>query len=414
MKNDQQLEKSLSLGPAIGLALTMVVGSGLLVLPGLAYSQVGEAAFYAWLISTVAVGPILIIFSSLGAKYPNAGGVAGFLQASFGRPAGMATEILVLGAIPGGAAIAITGGQYFAAIVDGSQSAVIIGTGLVLIVGGLVNMLGAKLSGKVQQYLAFLLVILLVLVAVTSFAFGEQSGRVAPLQEWPKSLPAFGLVFFAFVGWEMMAFTSEEFKNPKRDFPLMMAISYAIVVILYALTAIATQWMFQPNDPRLVQAPMAEMLSKVLGPMSGRFVAGIGFVLVLANFISVVWAFSRLVFSSAREGLLPQPFAQLKKRGTVPSRAILGVTFIFGLFALAYFMNLVSHSLLFELAGVSFFFSYFLAVVVYLKQANTFIQKALSIVALGLTVGLFYTFGQKGIYAIALFVIGIILGKIRK
>jgi amino acid efflux transporter len=414
MKKDQRLEKSLSLGPAIGLAITMVVGSGLLVLPGLAYSQVGAAAIYAWLISAIAVGPILVIFSSLGAKFPNAGGIAGFMQASFGRTAGMATEILILGAIPGGAAIAITGGQYFAVIADGSQLSMIIGTGLVLLLGGLVNYLGARISGKVQQYLAFLLVFLLVLVAVTSFVFGARIGGIAPPQEWPKSIPAFGLVFFAFVGWEMMAFTSEEFKNPKRDFPLMMVISFVIVVVLYSIIATATQYMFQPNDLILVHAPLAGMLSKVMGPISGKFVAGIGFVLVLANFTSVVWAFSRLVFSSAREGLLPQSLAQLETQRTIPSRAIVAVTIIFGLFVLANFSNLISHNLLFELAGVSFFFSYLLAIIVYLKLANSYIQKALGIAALSLTIGLYFSFGQKGFYAIVLFIIGLFLSKIKK
>jgi amino acid efflux transporter len=414
MSDNHQLEKSLALGPAIGLAITMVVGSGLLVLPGLAYSQVGTSAIYAWLISAAAVGPILIIFSSLGSKLPNAGGVAGFMQAAFGRPAGMASEILLLGAIPGGAAIAITGGQYFAAILDGSQLAMLLGTGVVLIAGGLVNYLGARLSGKIQQYLAFLLVILLLIVAVASLAFGSQSGGMAPLQEWPKSIPAFGLVFFAFVGWEMMAFTSEEFKNPGRDFPLMMAASYAIVVVLYALITVAVQWIYPPNDPMLVRAPIAGMLSIVMGPVSGKLVAGIGFILVLANFISVVWAFSRLMFSSAREGLLPQALARLNSQGKIPTRAIITVVVVFGLFVLAYLFNLVSHSILFELAGISFFFSYFLAIVVYLKLARTILQKTLGIFVFGLTAGLYLSFGPKGFYAIALFLIGLFLSKVRK
>jgi amino acid efflux transporter len=389
MQPDHSLEKSLTLGPAIGLAITMVVGSGLLVLPGLAYAQVGSAAIYIWLISAIAVGPILIIFSTLGAKFPNAGGVAGFLRAAFGEQAGIATELLVLGAVPGGAAVAITGGQYFATMVDGSPLALILGTACVLILGGVV-------------------------ITLTSFVFGNRSGGLAPLEAWPQALPAFGLVFFAFVGWEMMAFTSEEFKNPKRDFPLMMAISYGIVVILYALIALATQFMFQQNDPVLSQAPMAAMLSNVLGPFSGKLVAGIGFVLVLANFISVVWAFSRLTFSSAREGLLPEALAQLEPNRAVPVRAIVVVTCAFGLFVLAYLLNWISHSLLFELAGVSFFFSYLLAVAAYLKIARSFTQKALGVLAFCLTLGLFFTFGQKALYAIALFGIGLAAGRRKK
>jgi amino acid efflux transporter len=413
MGNGHPLEKSLTLGPAIGLAITMVVGSGLLVLPGLAYSQVGDVAVYAWLISAIAVGPILIIYSVLGARFPNAGGIAGFMQATYGKASGIASEFLIFGAIPGGAAIAITGGQYFAALTGGSQITVIIGTGVVLFMGGLVNFLGARLSGKIQQILALVLVLLLTLVALTAFAFGGHIGKIAPLRDWPQSIPAFGLVFFAFVGWEMMAFTSEEFINPRRDFPLMMVASFGIVLVLYALIAVSTQWVFQPNDPILVHTPIVGILSKVLGAFSGRFVAGIGFVLVLANFSSVVWAFSRLVISSAREGLLPQTLAQLDKKRNAPTRAVTAVTIGFGLFALAYFAKLMSHNLLFELASISFFFSYLLAVLVYLKLANRALKTILGIVALVLAIGLQFSFGLKGLYAIALFLIGLFLGKIR-
>jgi amino acid efflux transporter len=410
----QQLHKSLTLGPAIGLAITMVVGSGLLVLPGLAYAQVGAAAVYTWLICAIAVGPILIIFSDLGARFPNAGGVAGFLQAGFGRPAGLATELLVLGAIPGGAAVAITGGQYFAALLDGSLAARLGGIGLVLLVGGLINFLGAKISGKVQQILAYTLVGLMMLAAISAFAFGHQQGTVSPIQDWPQALPAFGLVFFAFVGWELMAFTSEEFQNPKRDFPLTMAVSYGVVIVVYALIALATQWIFAPTDPALLQAPLAGMLAVVAGPLSARLIAAAGFILVLANFISLVWAFSRLVFSSAREGLLPTAFSTLHPRGNVPARAVVGVLSIYILIVLAYFLQWVSLNLLFELAGVSFFLSYLLAVGVYLKFARAIWSKVLGVTALALTLGLFFTFGLKTFYAIALFAVGLGLSKIKK
>jgi amino acid efflux transporter len=413
MKPGQQLEKSLTLGPAIGLAITMVVGSGLLVLPGLAYARVGDAAVYTWLISAIAIAPILVIFAALGARFPNAGGVTGFLQSAFGRPAGLATEILVLGAIPGGAAVAITGGQYFSALLDGSKTAMILGTALVLVTGGLLNYLGARISGKVQQYLAYTLVTLLVLAVTSTFTFGQQRGSIAPLQDWPQALPAFGLVFFAFVGWELMAFTSEEFKNPKRDFPLMIAISYVVVVVLYTLIALATQWSFQPDDPTLAQAPMAGMLAQVLGPFSGRIVAAVGFIIVLTNFIGVVWAFSRLAFSSAREGLLPAPLTNLDQGRGVPGRAIITVTIIFSLIVLVNLFGWISQSLLFELAGASFFLSYLLAIAVYLKIAQTLAHKALGAAAFLLALGLFYTFGMKAIYALGLFLLGLALGKLK-
>jgi len=119
-----------------------------------------------------------------------------------------------LGAVPGGAGIAITGGKYFGIFFGGSPAAEICGTLLILVVGGAVNYAGAKTSGKIQQGLSFILVALLILVAAVALTFGDTSAGEGRLL-WRKPVrrcPTVALVFFAYVGWELMSFMSEEFK----------------------------------------------------------------------------------------------------------------------------------------------------------------------------------------------------------
>ncbi|WP_395831980.1 hypothetical protein [Elstera sp.] len=107
------LRPSLSALQGIGVALSMVVGSGLLILPGLGVSLVGAAAIHAWWINALLTLPLLLLFARLGARYPTAGGVAGFAEAAFGYRAGRATEALLIGAcLPGGAAIALSSGSW--------------------------------------------------------------------------------------------------------------------------------------------------------------------------------------------------------------------------------------------------------------------------------------------------------------
>jgi amino acid efflux transporter len=85
---NNRLVKTLTLAPAVGLAITMVVGSGLLVLPGLAYLEAGSTAIYAWIISALVSVPLLVVFARFGATFPGAGGIAGFVQQTFSRRAG--------------------------------------------------------------------------------------------------------------------------------------------------------------------------------------------------------------------------------------------------------------------------------------------------------------------------------------
>ena len=114
-----QLRKVLTLSQTVSLAITVVIGGGLLVLPGIVYQQTGPSAIYVWLLDALLMVPMLIMVAKLGAKWPSAGGVAGFMHNAFSHRWGMATEVLLIGtmglAIP---AIALIGGQYFAILLN--------------------------------------------------------------------------------------------------------------------------------------------------------------------------------------------------------------------------------------------------------------------------------------------------------
>ncbi len=412
---EAKLKKTLGLLPAVGLAITMVVGSGLLILPGLAYLQAGGAAIYAWLISAIVSIPLLIVFARLGAELPGAGGIAGFMQAAFSRRSAAATEILILGTIPGGAALAITGGKYISSLFNDNQNVIALGTLFVLLTGGMVNYLGAKLSGKVQQMLAGILVVMLAGVAAIALVYGDTSNGegIASLTQATSVLPTVGLVFFAFVGWELMSFTTEEFKNPKRDFPLIIAISFVIVVALYMLVATAIQLVLSKTHPNLAQAPIASLLEVVMGKTSGRIISLLGVLMAVANFISVVWAFSRLIFASAREGLLPAFLARVDGDTKIPRNAVIASILVFAVTSFLYFTGIASQEILFELAGISFFMSYLLAVFAYIKRSKSMLSKLFGAVILLAVSMVFIGFGIKILYPIILFVSGYLIHAIR-
>lgn len=116
------LVPSLTVGRAVALALGIVMGAGLLVLPGLAYVRAGNAAVYAWVVDGIIIIPLLVIFGILGSRYPSAGGVAGFVRTAFGAIAGSITEMILMGAfflgIPG---IALTGANYLVYLFHAEQ-----------------------------------------------------------------------------------------------------------------------------------------------------------------------------------------------------------------------------------------------------------------------------------------------------
>ncbi|MEA2836370.1 MAG: amino acid efflux transporter [Bradyrhizobium sp.] len=368
-----QLAKTLTLASAVALALGICIGAGLLVLTGLAYQQSGDAAIYAWIIDGLMIVPILAILAYLGAKHPNAEGVAGIVRSAFGKNAGVAVQALLIGTfslgLPG---ISIVGGNYFAFLIGGGGEVALAASAAILIFAGLSNYFGARLSGGIQRILTFSLLVIITLVAVSALAFGDHSagaGIAAP-DHWQDAIPSLNVIFFAFAGWVLVASTVEEYKNPARDYPLAVFISFAIVFALYVLIALATQLMLSRSDPNLATAPVAAILAALLGSASAKVVAIVGVLIVAANLNGATWGFSRLVMASARNGLLPSRLSIVSAKYQVPTNAVIASTAIFMAVLALYSVQFVSLSTLFGLAGQNFFILYLLCVVSFIKKTT--------------------------------------------
>ena len=298
---DIQLRRVLTLSQTVSLGITVVIGGGFLVLPGIIYQQTGGSAIYVWLLDALLIAPLLIMVAKLGAKWPSAGGVAGFMHNAFSHRWGMATEVLLIGtmglAIP---AIALIGGQYFAILLN-NESLTFECALTLLFIAIVINWYGVILSAHIQRILAFALCGILFVVALMALVFGDhtQGMSFAPMfsvKTWSDALPGAALVFFAFTGWEELTAISEEYHNPKRNFPLSIAISFVVVVALYLLVAMATQLTLSQSDPQIATAPIAILLNSIIGPLGAIFISIVAVLIIFAHLISAVWVASRLVF----------------------------------------------------------------------------------------------------------------------
>ena len=106
-----ELKKTLTLYSGTALFLNIVIGAGLLVLPGLAYQQVGDVALMSWFLSALIALPLLLVFVVLGKYYPDSGGIAHYAFRAFGGWMQRVSAFLFLGAVVLGLpSIAMTGG----------------------------------------------------------------------------------------------------------------------------------------------------------------------------------------------------------------------------------------------------------------------------------------------------------------
>jgi basic amino acid/polyamine antiporter, APA family len=122
---------------------------------------------------------------------------------------------------------------------------------------------------------------------------------------WSGVLAGAGVVFFAYIGFDAVSTAAQEAKNPQKDMPVGIIGSLLICTVLYILVSgIATGVMSYTElnvpDPIAVVADRAGLGWISTGIKLGA-IAGLSSVILV-----MLLAQSRIFYSMARDGLLPQ------------------------------------------------------------------------------------------------------------
>jgi len=398
------LEKSL--GPVSGTAMMLntVLGVGILTLPGLAAAQAGEAAIWTWLACALANIPLLAVFALLASRFPEAGGVAHIAGCAFGRTAALVTSFLFLGAVfLGLPSIALTGGNYLEAATGIPTSITAVS---LVIVASLANLTIPSLAARIGSLVAVLVVIFLFCLVGVSFIVVAGGEATVTTQIENLGMAAFEptlvfapfmLVFFAFTGWEVALSTTGEFKNPKRNVPLAVGISFAIAVLFYVLCAFTV---IAAGEQAYTAAPFVAILKPVFGNTAGLVLAIGVLLLIAANLFAAFWAVSRMVLSVAREGALPG-FLSTTPNG-IPVPAILVNCGVFLLVLAGDSIGHIDINGLISSAGQNFFLIYGVTALALVKLGRTRMEKAFGLLSLAIVAGLSLYAGNGLAYPIVL------------
>ena len=116
---------SLGLPQGIALYIGSVLGTGLLVLPGIAAQVAGPASIVAVIAVIVLSIPLAGTFAALAARFPDPGGVASYARRALGPTAARMTGYWFLfGVCAGAPVVAMLGGEYVAAVVGADRAVV--------------------------------------------------------------------------------------------------------------------------------------------------------------------------------------------------------------------------------------------------------------------------------------------------
>jgi basic amino acid/polyamine antiporter, APA family len=396
---DHRLKKNLNAFDLIVFGVGVIIGAGIFVLTGTAAAQYsGPAIALSFLIAGVACAFAALCYAEFASTVPVAGSAYTFSYATFGELiAWIIGWDLVLEFTIGSAALSTSFSGYLQEILDGTAFEV--PAALTSAEDGLVNLpavlialavmvvliLGIKLSSRINQVVVAikLAVVLLVIVAGLGYVKAENYMPFIPpsrgaadggggFSDLPLITSIFGLepsvfgvagvvtgaavVFFAFIGFDVVATTAEEARNPQKDVPIGILGSLAIVTLLYMAVSLVVTGMrdYRDIDPDDA-APLATAFDSVGVEWMGNVVAVGACIGLIVVVMILMLGQTRVGFAMARDGLLPTGLAKVHPSFGTPSR----ITLITGV-AVAVIAGFVPLSTLAELVNIGTLFAFIL------------------------------------------------------
>lgn len=316
------LHKEIRLRDAVALYVSSVLGSGVLVLPGLTARVAGPASLVAWVVLAIASYPFAYTFASLSARSPESGGVYSFAREAFGlRIATVSGWLFVLWYVTGAPAVMLIAASYVSYAFPLGRAGTFLVAATVLLSAYAVNRLGIRMSNRVQVAASSAIVLLLV-SAVASSAASVRIEAFSPFL--PHGARAVGtaaaLIFWSFLGYENVSNVAEEFRDP-RDFKRSIGVSVGLVSTLYLAVAFVTVGTRAHVAGGSV-APFAAIFSNVLGPFGAVGTAALAMFIIFSTANAYTAGMSRVVLAVARDGGFPRSLDHVDARSGVPDRCL--------------------------------------------------------------------------------------------
>ena len=152
---------------------------------------------------------------------------------------------------------------------------------------------------------------------MTQLLWQFATGMTPSVYGVPGILSGAALVFFAFIGFDVVATASEETKNPHKNVPLGIGVGMLLIIVMYMLVAVVTTGMVSYADLAKQDSPSLATAFELVGADWAAKIISFGIVLGLATVVMVLLlGLTRIVFAMSRDGLLPRGLSKTGKHGT--------------------------------------------------------------------------------------------------
>ena len=374
-----RLRKELTWWDLTVFGVSVVVGAGIFTVTATTFANItGPALSLSFVLAAITCGLAALCYAEFASTLPVAGSAYTFSYATFGEfTAWIIGWDLILEFAVGAEVVAKGWSSYLGTVFGFGGGIVRLGPidfdwGALLIIAVVATLLikGTKLSSNFSAAVTAVkvAVVLLVVVVGAFYIKGENFTPFIPPTEtgkgaagtgidqsvfslltggggshygWYGVLAGASIVFFAFIGFDVVATTAEETRNPQRDVARGILASLAIVTVLYVAVSFVLSGMVSYTElrdrgnghPNLATAFSINGIDWAAKIISIGALAGLTTVVMV-----LVLGLSRVMFAMARDGLLPRSLAMTNERDA-PVRITVVVAILIAIAATAFPMS---------------------------------------------------------------------------
>lgn len=366
------LEKTLGVWDLIILGIGAIIGSGIFAVVGIAAAGgpeglgAGPALIVSMVVAAVACVFSALCYSEFAAMIPVAGGAYTYTFATLGEfAAWMMGWVLMLEYAVGYIAVAVAWSKHLMQFLKGFENILpswianppvwiindlktvsgiaaeknvavstlapqIFGIPICFNLPAIVVILaitmilikGTKDSTKMAGIMVFIKLAVIALFVLVGAFYVKPANWVpfAPNGMEGMFMGAF-IIFFAYIGFDALATTAEECKNPQKDLPIGIIGSLIATTIVYVLVALVLTGM-HPTSGQVPQGFLDAPMAYLMGMAGQDWIAGLISIGSLAGLTSVLLvlqlAATRILYAMSRDNFLPKRLLSLHSKFHTP------------------------------------------------------------------------------------------------
>lgn len=334
------LVRTMGLLDVVMVGVAAMIGGAIFVLVGPGIAAAGPALMIAFLLNGIITLFTALTYAELSSALPATGGGYHWVREGLPRPNAFLSGWMAWFAHTiAGSLYAVAFASFLVHLLveaNLAEPSAVLEKGFAaaaIIVFTVINIRGSSPTSKVGNVITLTqisIIAVLIIAAVFVMAFTNNS--------WPQNfdnffplgvsglIVAMGLTFIAFEGYEVIAQTGNELKNPKKNIPRAILISLGVVVTIYILFTFVflaglpqsaidePSWSFigKFGELGIIEAARHIMPFGVLIVLVGAFVS------TLAALNATTYASSRVSFAMGAQYNLPHVFGNIHEKYKTP------------------------------------------------------------------------------------------------